>query len=60
MDTANLGRRFPRADSQHNAATVEQVRVESGYDGEGYFVESNTVKNGIARASRKIIISNHL
>ena len=27
-----LGRRFLRADSQHNAATVEQV--ESGYDEE--------------------------
>jgi hypothetical protein len=29
-----LGRRFLRADSQHNAATVEQARVESGYDEE--------------------------
>jgi hypothetical protein len=31
---AYLGRRFLRADSQHNAATVEQARVESGYDEE--------------------------
>jgi hypothetical protein len=31
---AYLGRRFLRADSQHKAATVEQARVESGYDEE--------------------------
>jgi hypothetical protein len=31
---AYLGRRLRRADSQHNAATVEQTRVESGYDEE--------------------------
>lgn len=29
---AYLGRRFLRADPQHNAATVEQAKVESGYD----------------------------
>jgi hypothetical protein len=31
---AYLRHRFLRADSQHNAATVEQARVESGYDEE--------------------------
>jgi hypothetical protein len=29
-----VGRRFLRTDSQHNAAAVEQPRVESGYDEE--------------------------
>lgn len=29
-----LGSRFLRADSQNNAATVEQARVKSGYDEE--------------------------
>ena len=28
------GRRFLRADSQHNAVAVEQARVESGFDEE--------------------------
>ena len=32
MDSRYRGRRFLRADSQHNAATIEQAKVESGYD----------------------------